>query len=102
MENQMIDYYNHYPNGVCVIDKLNDEYNKLEIEKNKIQEELDFYQSIFQTHTNSAVFNLRVKTRNGEKLWVDKIKIITDYKLLYDLDEDDEVKEWKKPIRCER
>tara|TARA_Y100000996_G_C22145694_1_gene488187 strand:+ start:157 stop:465 length:309 start_codon:yes stop_codon:yes gene_type:complete len=102
MENQIIDYYNNFPTGVNVINELNEEYNQLENEKNKIQKELEFYQSIFKTHINSAIFNLRIKTINGEKIWIDKIKIYTDYDLLNKLDEDEEVKEWKKPIRCER
>ena len=42
------------------------------------------------------------QTINDQKIWVDKIKITTDYQLLYRLDEDDEIKEWKKPVRCER
>ena len=37
---------------------------------------------IFKTHTNSAVFNLRIKSIHGERIWIDKIKIPTDYKLL--------------------
>ena len=98
MENQIIDYYNNFPTGVNVINELNEEYNQLENEKNKIQKELEFYQSIFKTHINSAIFNLRIKTINGEKIWIDKIKIYTDYDLLNKLDEDEEVKEWKKPI----
>ena len=102
MENQIIDYYNNFPTGVNVINELNEEYNQLENEKNKIQKELEIYQSIFKTHINSAIFNLRIKTINGEKIWIDKIKIYTDYDLLNKLDEDEEVKEWKKPIRCER
>ena len=67
-----------------------------------LKKELSFYKSIFRTHFNSAVFNLRIKTINGEKVWVDKIKAYTDYKLLERLDKDDEVLEWMKPIRCER
>lgn len=98
----MIDYYNNYPQGINVIDKMNEEYNQLQEEKNKIEKELDFYKSIFSTHRNSAVFNLRIKTINDEKIWIDKIKITTDYPLLNCLDEDDEVKEWKTPVRCER
>ena len=61
-----------------------------------------FYKSIFQTHSNSAVFNLKIKTIDGERLWVDKVKIHTDYQLLNSLDKDDEVLEWMKPIPCER
>jgi hypothetical protein len=66
----------------------------------RLEEELAFYKSIFNTHYNSAVFNLRIKTINGDKIWIDKIKISTEYSLLNSLDEDDEVKEWKTPVRC--
>jgi len=43
---------------------------------------------------------LRIKSIHGERIWIDKIKIPTDYKLLNLLDEDDEVREWKRPIKC--
>ena len=65
-----------------------------------LREELDFYKSIFKSHINSAIFNLRIKKINGEKVWYDTVMDRT--KNLYLLDEDEEVKEWKKPIRCER
>ena len=66
------------------------------------EKDLEFYKSVFKTHLNSALFNLRIKTINGERVWVDKIKAFTDYQLLHDLDKDDEVLEWMKPIPCER
>tara|TARA_Y100001935_G_scaffold153928_1_gene126899 strand:- start:116 stop:382 length:267 start_codon:yes stop_codon:yes gene_type:complete len=67
-----------------------------------LQKDLEFYKSVFETHNNSALFNLRIKTINGERVWVDKIKAFTDYELLEKLDKDDEVLEWMKPIPCER
>lgn len=67
---------------------------------NKLQNELDFYKSIFKRYTNSAIFNLSIKTINGERIWYDKVMDRMD--LLHLLDEDDEVIEWKKPVRCER
>ena len=67
-----------------------------------LQKDLEFYKSIFKTHLNSALFNLRIKTINSERVWVDKVKAFTDYQLLNDLDKDDEVLEWMKPIPCER
>ena len=73
---------------------------KNELRIKELEEELEFYKSIFKTHRNSAVFNLRIKTINGEKIWIDKIKISTEYNLLNSLDEDDEVREWKTPVRC--
>ena len=68
----------------------------------ELENELDFYKSIFTTHRNSAVFNLRIKTINNKKIWIDRISIVTDYLLLNKLDVDKEVIEWKTPVRCER
>lgn len=68
----------------------------------KLKNDLNFYKSIFKTHGNSAVFNLRIKSINNKRLWVDKVKIHADYNLLNSLDIDNEVIEWKKPIKCER
>ena len=67
-----------------------------------LRKEVEFYKSMFKSHFNSAVFNLRIKTINGERIWVDKIRAFTDYELLEKLDKDDEVLEWMKPIPCER
>ena len=39
MEPQLIDFYNDEPHGVNVIDKLNQEYEKLYAEKEKLQKE---------------------------------------------------------------
>ena len=65
-----------------------------------LQKELEFYKSIFKRHTNSAIFNLCIKTINGQRIWYDRVMDRMD--LLYHLDEDEEVIEWKKPVRCER
>lgn len=39
-EAQIADYYNDYPSSVGVIDKLNEEYSDLELEKKKVE---DYY-----------------------------------------------------------
>ena len=65
-----------------------------------LKEELEFYKSIFKTHGNSAVFNLRIKTLNNKKIWVDKVR--SDYYFILSLDQDDETEEWLKPVKCER
>ena len=67
---------------------------------NHLREELEFYKSIFKRHTNSAIFNLYIKTINGKRIWYDRVMDCMD--LLYYLDEDEDVIEWKKPVRCER
>ena len=65
-----------------------------------VKEDLEFYKSIFKTHGNSAVFNLRIKSINGKRLWVDKVR--ADYSLKIQLDPDEETIEWLQPVRCER
>lgn len=73
-----------------------------DIKIKKLENELNFYKSIFKTHYNSAVYNLRIKTIQGEKVWIDRTNIVTDQLLLRKLDLDEEVIEWKIPVRCER
>ena len=79
-----------------------EQYKKVCKENIQLKKDLEFYKSIFQTHSNSAVFNLKIKTIDGERLWIDKVKIYSDHQLLNSLDKDDEVLEWMKPIPCER
>ena len=114
MEPQIIDYYNEYPSMIKIIDALNEENNRLQNElvstkgelvstKGELdytKDDLEFYKSIFKTHRNSVVYNLYIKYKNGKRLWIDKIR--TDYYELKQLDEDKDIKEWLKPIRCER
>ena len=65
----------------------------------ELEEELKFYKSIFVSHFESRVSNLRIKKRDGKKIWVDRVK---DFEIFKDLDKDKEVIEWLKPIRCSR
>ena len=69
------------------------------INKNIIEEELEFYKSLFKTHNNSCIFNLHIKKINDKKVWIDRVR---DSHLFRELDIDDEVREWLKPIKCER
>ena len=64
-----------------------------------LKNDLHFYKSIFDTHMQSAVFNLCIKKKIGKKVWIDKIR---ECHILHQLDEDPEVLEWLKPIKCER
>ena len=77
--------------------------SELELIKNElvtVKDDLEFYKSIFKTHGNSAVFNLRIKSINGQRLWVDKVR--ADHSLKIQLDPDEETIEWLKPVKCER
>ena len=65
-----------------------------------VQNDLEFYKSIFKTHRNSAIFNLRIKSINGQRLWVDKVN--SEHSLKIQLDPDEETIEWLQPIKCER
>ena len=83
-------------NDYTPTDDLKDCKNKLK----KCNEELKLYKSIFKTHRNSAVFNLKIKKKNGKPVWVDRI--YNDREYILSLDSDDEILEWLKPVRCER
>jgi hypothetical protein len=80
--------------------RLKKEINDLKSEKKTLKKDLEFYKSIFKTHSNSVVFNLTIKSKNGEKVWIDHIRCSRNE--LLDLDMDDEILEWLKPIKCSR
>jgi len=81
--------------------EINTEIN-LENKIEELKKELEFYKSVFKTHGNSAVFNLRIKTLNGQKIWIDKVRQRCDRQLILSLDQDDETRGWLKHVRCER
>ena len=65
----------------------------------QLESDVKFYKSILEMR-NSCIFNLHEKTKNGKRVWIDIIN--TDKNELLELDLDDEIKEWLKPIRCEK
>jgi len=83
---------------VCVNSEKLDKSEKTELEL--LKEELDFYKSLFNTHNNSVVFNLSIKKKNGEKVWVDHVRDSREY--LSTLDQDEEIKGWLEPIKPSR
>ena len=85
---------------MTTLEEVSAKLESVENELATVKEDLEFYKSIFKTHGNSAVFNLRIKSINGKRLWVDKVR--ADYNLKIQLDPDEETIEWLKPVRCER
>jgi len=65
----------------------------------KLKEELNLYKSLFTTHRHSAICNMYIKKKKGKKVWVDKVRDHFDF---YELDKDEDVIKWLKPIKCER
>ena len=65
-----------------------------------IIKDLEFYKSLFKTHHNSCLFNMRIKYLKGEKVWVDPTRDTQEY--IGNLDRDSEVDEWLRPIKAER
>ena len=65
-----------------------------------LKEKVKLYESLFKSHSNSVVFNLTIKKRNNKPVWVDHIRDNREY--LESLDSDNEVKEWLKPVKCDR
>jgi|TARA_B110000046_G_C12871607_1_gene346249 hypothetical protein len=64
-----------------------------------LEEELEFYKSIL-IKNNSCIFNLYIKKKDGKNVWVDKLNATRSE--LLELDSDEEVTNWLKPVRCER
>ena len=85
---------------MTTLEEITAKLESVENELATVKDDLEFYKSIFKTHGNSAVFNLRIKSINGERLWVDKVR--ADYSLKIQLDPDEETIEWLQPVRCER
>ena len=85
---------------MTTLEEVSAKLESVENELATVKDDLEFYKSIFKTHGNSAVFNLRIKSINGKRLWVDKVR--ADYSLKIQLDPDEETMEWLQPVRCER
>lgn len=65
-----------------------------------VKQELEFYKSLFKSHHNSVVFNLKIKTKDGKKMWVDYVSDSREY--IESLDKDEEVLEWLEPVKPSR
>ena len=76
-------------------DKLRDENTELKKQNEDLQKEIDFLKSISE-HYGSLVSNMYVKTKHGQKVWVDR-QTITKKELL-ELDKDDDVVVWLQGI----
>ena len=74
--------------------------NELKDSNQKLLETIEFYQSIFKSHSGSVVYNLHIKTINGKHVWVDPI--CDNSYMINSLDKDDEVLEWLAPVRPSR
>ena len=85
---------------MTTLEEVSAKLESVENELTTVKDDLEFYKSIFMTHPNSAVFNLRIKSINGKRLWVDKVN--ADHSLKKQLDPDEETVEWLQPIKCER
>ena len=85
---------------MTTLEEVSAKLESVENELATVKEDLEFYKSIFMTHGNSAVFNLRIKSIYGKRLWVDKVN--ADHSLKKQLDPDEETVEWLQPIKCER
>ena len=65
----------------------------------ELEKDLEFYKSIMKMR-NSCIYNLHIKTINGERVWVDRV--LHHREDFLQLDMDPQVEEWLKPVKCER
>ena len=91
MEPSIADYYQGFPNGINVIEKMNEEHHLLMDENEKLKKELEFVKSIFNYPLrNNAIFNLVRLKKNGEDVWINRIQVSENE--LKELDDCDEVR----------
>ena len=90
---------NHFPFLIRNLPKEKRKEIKYIKKINQLENQLNFYKSIFKTHGNSAIYNLKIKKIKGKDIWIDRVREWEKFPLL---DKDQEVIEWLKPIRCER
>lgn len=90
---------NHFPFLIRNLPKEKRKEIKYIKKINQLENQLNFYKSIFKTHGNSAIYNLKIKKIKGKDIWIDRVREWEKFPLL---DKDEEVIEWLKPIRCER
>jgi hypothetical protein len=81
---------------------IEEKQTELDIEPtyDELRKELEFYKSLFETHSNSCVFNLSIKKKKCNNVWVDHVRDPHSY--LSSLDKDDEVRGWLKPTKPSR
>ena len=83
-----------------IYNTLEKEIKNQKLEKDELKLELEFYKSLFKSHRNSVVYNLKIKKKQGKKVWIDHIR--DNREKILELDMDDEIKEWLKPIKCDK
>ena len=63
-----------------------------------LEEELSFLKSLWTKHPMSVVYQMRIKTRSDQKVWVNT-RDVTLAELMT-LDHDDEIQGWIDDCRC--
>lgn len=95
-------YYYYYMDIGSIYNELGKEIDTLKKENNKLKKELEFYKTPFKIHRNSLISNLYIKKKKNknEFIWYDRVRDSND--ILNELEEDEDVIEWLKPVKCER
>ena len=75
-----------------------DELPYLKRRVTELEDELQFLKSLWTKHSMSVVYQMHIKTRNGQKVWIN----VRDATLaeLVTLDHDDEIQRWIDDCRC--
>lgn len=69
-EQNIIDYYNTFPQNINVIEKMNEECHQLMDENIRLKKEVEFLKGIFEYPLrNNAIFNLVRLKKKGEDVW---------------------------------
>lgn len=91
MEPSIVDYYRDFPLMIDVIEKMNEEHQRLMNENETLKKELEFVTSIFEYPLrNNAIFNLVRVKKGGKDVWINKIQVTENE--LKEFDECEEVR----------
>lgn len=77
------------------ITKLQQDNKELLDKNNELQKELDFRKQI-HTFYGSLVGNMYIKKKNGENIWIDRLRLPNSE--LLELDKDEDVVQWLEDI----
>jgi hypothetical protein len=64
---------------------------QLKQSNDQLQKKIDFFYTIYE-HNTSMVYQMNIKTKNGNPVWVDSLR--TGVEFLETLDKDEEVDQW--------
>ena len=79
-EPQISDYYNEEPNGVKIVERLNEEFSELQAEMDKLKQRMKTYRSFYDKHKRLRLPTMSAENREVfEEFLKDKFEYMDDH-----------------------